>query len=155
MKAQFSVLSRVISPRLLRYQNIISAIQLRNLPLSAVRIFRVPLSLQINEYLWPYDLCKMKLRLNRRPDTVRNVVLNPRNKKLAFREESRKSISYLKRGDEKKDKSRGGDAGRGIRVTRVRRMVRDDTSGEQTIKIVKSRAHQFYSLSRGHETRDL
>jgi len=130
MKAQFSVLSRVISPRLLCYQNIISAIQLRNLPvqpLSAAQIFRVPFSPQINEYLWPYDLCKMKLRLNRRPDTVRNVVLNPRNEKLAFREESRKSISYLKRGDEKKDKSQGGDARRGIRVTRVRRMVRDDT----------------------------
>jgi len=58
------------------------------------------------------DLCKMKLRFNRRLDTVRNVVLNPRDEKLAFREESRKSISYLERG-EKKGKSRGGDARRG------------------------------------------
>lgn len=41
------------------------------------------------------------------PDTIRNVVLNPRNEKPAFREESRKSISYLERGDEKKGKSRG------------------------------------------------
>lgn len=60
------------------------------------------------------DLCKVKLRLNRGPDTVRNVVLNPRNEKPAFRkEESRKSISYLERDDEKEGKSRGGDAGRG------------------------------------------
>lgn len=55
----------------------------------------------------------MKLRLNRRPDTVRNVVLNPQNEKPAFREESRKSISYLERGDEKKGKSQGGEARRG------------------------------------------
>lgn len=49
----------------------------------------------------------MKLRLNREPDTVHNVVLNPRReRKACFREESRKSVSYLERGDEKKGKSR-------------------------------------------------
>lgn len=115
-ESSFSVLSRVISPRLLRYQNIISAIQLRNLPvqpLSVARIFRVTITAANKWIFMACDLCKMKLRLNRRPDTVRNVVLNPRNEKPAFREESRKSISYLERGDEKKGKSRGGDAGRG------------------------------------------
>jgi len=95
----------------------------------------------------------MKLRLNRRPDTVRNVVLNPRNEKLAFREKSRKSISYLKRGDEKKDKSRRGGRKTGDKSDKSKKNGPRRHSGEQTIKIVKRRAHQFQGLSRGHETR--
>lgn len=83
----------------------------------------------------------MKLRLNRRPDTVRNVVLNPRNEKPAFREESRKSISYLERGDEKKGKSRGEETGQdGDKSDKSKKNGPRRHSGEQTIKIVKSRA---------------
>lgn len=116
-ESSFSVLSRVIFPRL-SFATKTSSWQ-SNCEICRFSRFQPHenfLSIIIASNKWIFmacDLCKMKLRFNRRPDTVRNVVLNPQDEKPAFREESRKSISYLERGDEKKGKSRGGDARRG------------------------------------------
>lgn len=81
----------------------------------------------------------MKLRFNREPDTVHNVVLNPRRAKSLFpREESRKSVSYLRRGDEKKGKSR--EKSEGDKSDKSKKNGPRRHSGEQTVKIVKNRA---------------
>lgn len=70
-----------------------------------------------------YNLCKMKLPFNRESDTVHNVVLNPR--KTCFRA-SRKSVSYFL-DEATRRKVKVARRVRGIRVTRVRKMARDDT----------------------------
>lgn len=82
------------------------------------------------------DLCKMKLRLNREPDTVHNGVLNPRRAKSLFPEESRKSVSYLERGDEKKGKSRerGMRGGGGDKSDKSKKNGPRRHSGEQTVE---------------------
>lgn len=100
-----------------------------------------------------WDLCKIKLRLNRGPLRYRPWrCIKSAKRKACFR---RKSVSYLERGDEKKGKSQGAGYAERDKSDKSKKNSLRRHSGEQTIKIVKSRAHQFHDLSRRHETRDL